>query len=136
MKKLSDFNYGDLHFMDYVLFTSYQYTSGSLGYVDAWGKYVKEQGMDDYRFKEGCSYAKSIIQYLLKEYYLHGVETGFNLSSKGKVICEHGGIKMLYEKQKTDINNSKRAIWALIVSLLAVIISALSWIFKVPLIVN
>ncbi len=54
----------------------------------------------------------NIINYLVLQRYLRDNENGYVLSPKGKVICEQGGIYLLWEKQSTQ-NSSK---WISIIS--------------------
>lgn len=127
MKNITDFKKDEVLLMEELLFTIYK--GKQIPYVRIAESKDYTPKVDDY-----ISYLKT-YGYIREQPHstLMGEtygDTTFYIKEKGEIICEKGGLLSIYENQFNEKSKSRRANIALTISIFAIILSILSFIFK------
>jgi hypothetical protein len=138
MKKLTDFAWDEINEIDYMLYHFYEYKE--MMTADLLHRRLGDKTKSNSMFHnmEDMSKIWQHLHTLGKYNYITNSIDSYYISIKGKILCEQGGLVMLWERQKSNNKSLLLGIIAIIISGLALIFSAIPTFLKdiLPLLPN
>jgi hypothetical protein len=119
--KFFDFKRDEVNEMDYILYHFYEFRE-SLTFNKLQLRLTdKTKGNTIFTYREDEAKILNYLDALVRYNYLNISIDNYCLLPKGKLLCEHGGLLMLWERQKSQKKSMWVAIFSAVIALLALI---------------